>query len=179
MYSMQREENIREPMNLKPVYALNSFAAESRAIAGHDINTETQFCKSAGSLNSQPRAMAGRADPQHLFSPSVDVWGKIHLYGWHRSNRFFPSFSSSDHVSEEDTRAGNSLPQTSTACRREDFEIRRIKSASVPLHDESSVAQGLELTTRRKQPRPRVCDYDHLVTVVDKTLAVIQDIIKF
>ncbi|GFS51252.1 hypothetical protein TNCV_3533291 [Trichonephila clavipes] len=40
---MQREGNIREPMNLKPTYELKLFAAESRPIAGHDINPRTQI----------------------------------------------------------------------------------------------------------------------------------------
>ncbi|GFX01945.1 hypothetical protein TNCV_371341 [Trichonephila clavipes] len=92
MYSTQRAEDIREPMNLKPTVVLNLFADESRAIAGHDINTGTQSRESAscGMMSSQAHAMAGRADHQYLFSPSVGVWEKIHFYGLYRSNHFFP-----------------------------------------------------------------------------------------
>ncbi|GFW24099.1 hypothetical protein TNCV_4951431 [Trichonephila clavipes] len=41
-------------------------------------------------FNSQYRAIAGRADHQHLFFPSVGVWGKVHSNGWHRSDLLFP-----------------------------------------------------------------------------------------
>ncbi|GFT36332.1 hypothetical protein TNCV_3464821 [Trichonephila clavipes] len=34
-----------------------------------------------GCFNSQSRVFAGRTDHQHLFSSSVGVWKKIHLYG--------------------------------------------------------------------------------------------------
>ncbi|GFU01819.1 hypothetical protein TNCV_1523241 [Trichonephila clavipes] len=41
-------------------------------------------------LNKQSHAILGRADHQHLFSPSVGVWVKIHLYCRYRSDHFFP-----------------------------------------------------------------------------------------
>ncbi|GFT01682.1 hypothetical protein TNCV_4205081 [Trichonephila clavipes] len=39
---------------------------------------------------SRFRAIEGRADHQHLLSPSVGMWGKLHVYGWHLSDRCFP-----------------------------------------------------------------------------------------
>ncbi|GFX78551.1 hypothetical protein TNCV_29911 [Trichonephila clavipes] len=48
-------------------------------------------------LNSQSHVIAGKDDHQHLFFPSVSVWRKIHLYGWHCSKRFFP-YRDSEHV---------------------------------------------------------------------------------
>ncbi|GFW86025.1 hypothetical protein TNCV_1968331 [Trichonephila clavipes] len=39
-----------------------------------------------GCFNSQTRTVAGTADHQHLLFPLAEV-GKIHLYGWHSSDR--------------------------------------------------------------------------------------------
>ncbi|GFV96871.1 hypothetical protein TNCV_4350841 [Trichonephila clavipes] len=47
-YSMQKAENIRELINLKPMYVLNLFAAKFCTIAAHDINTRTRSRGSAG-----------------------------------------------------------------------------------------------------------------------------------
>ncbi|GFT85967.1 hypothetical protein TNCV_3256071 [Trichonephila clavipes] len=41
-------------------------------------------------LNSQFLAITGKIDQQHLFSPSVGVWGKIYFCCCYRNNRFFP-----------------------------------------------------------------------------------------
>ncbi|GFW99694.1 uncharacterized protein TNCV_3419251 [Trichonephila clavipes] len=48
-------------------------------------------------LNSQSHAIMGRAGHQHLFSPLIGVWEKIHLYGWYYSDRFF-RYSHSERV---------------------------------------------------------------------------------
>ncbi|GFV19622.1 hypothetical protein TNCV_478481 [Trichonephila clavipes] len=48
MYSMQRADNIHDPIDLKLTHALNLFTAESRAFAEHDINPRTQSCESVG-----------------------------------------------------------------------------------------------------------------------------------
>ncbi|GFT72868.1 hypothetical protein TNCV_1891761 [Trichonephila clavipes] len=57
---------------------LRLFAADSRPIAEHDINSRTT---SRGSvvccLHSQSRAVAERDNHQRLFYPSVSVWGKF------------------------------------------------------------------------------------------------------
>ncbi|GFW97991.1 hypothetical protein TNCV_1806421 [Trichonephila clavipes] len=53
--------------------------------------SNTEGARSVGrSINSQSRAVEGKAYQQHVFSPAGGVKGKIHLYGWHRSDRFFP-----------------------------------------------------------------------------------------
>ncbi|GFV36013.1 hypothetical protein TNCV_2867711 [Trichonephila clavipes] len=70
-YSLHRAEDIRDPMNLKPNAKLNLFSDESRVIAG---DTRTQTRESSECLNSQSRAIAGRADHQHSFFPSIRVW---------------------------------------------------------------------------------------------------------
>ncbi|GFW46382.1 hypothetical protein TNCV_4810701 [Trichonephila clavipes] len=43
-YSIHREENMRELMNLKLTYVLNLFAADSRAIVGHYIKAGIRSC---------------------------------------------------------------------------------------------------------------------------------------
>ncbi|GFV90083.1 uncharacterized protein TNCV_4377991 [Trichonephila clavipes] len=83
---MQREVNIFEPMNLKPMYVLNLSAAESLPSRGMTSIREHNAVEArvvGGSLNSQSRAITEKARHQHLFSSSVCEWGKNHFYGWH------------------------------------------------------------------------------------------------
>ncbi|GFY25475.1 hypothetical protein TNCV_2485951 [Trichonephila clavipes] len=94
---MQGANNIHYSINLKPTYVLNFLAAESRAIAGHDINTRTQSTESARCFNSQSRDIVGRSDHQQLFYPLVGMWRKIHFQGWHHSDKFF-LYSGSERV---------------------------------------------------------------------------------
>ncbi|GFX50703.1 hypothetical protein TNCV_2722891 [Trichonephila clavipes] len=66
-YSMQRAENIREPMNLKPTHVLTI--------------VRCRFLR-------QLQDMTAIGEPNPMES-RVGVWGKIYFYGWRRSDRFF------------------------------------------------------------------------------------------
>ncbi|PRD25119.1 UNVERIFIED_CONTAM: hypothetical protein NCL1_41831 [Trichonephila clavipes] len=91
---MQRAQKIRKPMNLKLTYQLNLFPTKSLTTVEHDIihnkNNSVEAQGVCRCLNSQSLTAAERVDHQHLLSPSVGVWEKIHLYGWHRSDPFLP-----------------------------------------------------------------------------------------
>ncbi|GFV88528.1 hypothetical protein TNCV_1243411 [Trichonephila clavipes] len=96
---MQRAENIRQPMNLKPTYEFNLFATKFRAIARRNISTRTQSYGSVGVENDTSIAypvLSREVLIINIYSPFQSVWEKIHNYAAGIAVIAFSSYSDRD-----------------------------------------------------------------------------------